>query len=211
MKKKGGVCFGNHRVTSIFAADNENKLTPDTEVVLGYLAQKDDRAFRYLYGVYFVALKTLAGYYVKDEQVAADLVQEVFISLWESTHRFVSMEEVKYFLYSALRNKCVSHFRKQKVRERYQQEMLSGGHPVEDFWEKALEEDVYAELMAAIEKLPPQCQLVMKLSLEGLKVAEIAERLHISEETVKDHRKNGKRKLAELLENPFVLFLIASL
>ena len=59
------------------------------ELLLHYLARKDNRAFRHLYGVYFVALKSIAIRYVKDDQTACDLVQEVFISLLESTHRFI--------------------------------------------------------------------------------------------------------------------------
>ena len=91
---------------------------PNEELLLHYLAQKDNRAFRHLYGVYFVALKSIAIRYVKDDQIACDLVQDVFISLLESTHRFISGDEVKYFLYSALKNRCVSYFRKQQVRDR---------------------------------------------------------------------------------------------
>ena len=145
-------------------------------LLLHYLARKDNRAFRHLYGVYFVAL--------------------------------ISGDEVKYFLYSALKNRCVSHFRKQQVRDRYQRELLDTASEIGSFWEKVLEEDVYANLMAAIEQLPPQCRLVMQLTLEGLKISEIASRLRISEDTVKEHKKNGKQKLARMVENPFLISLI---
>ena len=111
----------------------------------------------------------------------------------------------------SLKNKCISYYRKQKVRDKYCREVLYIGEHLEHFWEKVLEEDVYAHLMAAIETLPPQCRLVMQLSLEGLKISEIAAQLHISEETVKDHKKNGKRKLSQLLDNPFLCLLISSL
>ncbi len=183
---------------------------PNEELLLHYLAQKDNRAFRHLYGVYYVALKSLAVRYVKDNQVAGDLVQEVFISLLESTHRFISGDEIRCFLYSALKNRCVSYFRKQQVRNRYQREVLDTAHEADDFLEKMLEEDVYANLMAAIEQLPPQCRLVMLLTLEGLKISEIASRLRISEDTVKDHKKNGKQKLSHMIENPFLVFLLFS-
>lgn len=189
----------------IFAAKNERQmLIPDPELFLKYLAQKDNKAFQHLYGMYFSALKALAVNYVKDEDEAEDLVQEVFITLLESNHRFQSVDEVKYFLYNILKNKCISHYRKQKVRDRYRQEMQDAEEPREDFWAKVLEEDVYAHLMAAIEVLPPQCRLVMKCSLEGLRIAEIADRLRISEETVKEHKQNGKRKLVKMLDNPFL-------
>lgn len=162
---------------------------PNEELLLHYLVQKDNRAFRRLYDVYYVALKSLAGQYVKDDQVADDLVQEVFISLLESTHHFTSGDEIKYFLYSALKNRCVNHFRKQQVRDRYQREVLDTAHEADNFWERVLEEDVYANLMASIEQLPPQCRLVMQFTMEGLKISEIASRMRISEDTVKDHKK----------------------
>ena len=110
--------------------------------------------------------------------------------------------------YSALKNRCVSYFRKQQVRDRYQRELLDTASEMGSFWEKVLEEDVYANLMAAIEQLPPQCRLVMQLTLEGLKISEIASRLRISEDTVKEHKKNGKQKLARMVENPFLISLI---
>ncbi len=186
-------------------------LISDTELLLKYLAQKDNRAYRHLYTVYYTALKALAYSYVKNEQTAADIVQEVFVSLLEVSYCFKTAEEVKYFLYSALRNKCISYYRKQKVRDKYRREVLAAGEHTEHFWEKVLEEDVYAHLMAAIDTLPPQCRLVMQLSLEGLKVSEIAAQLHIAEETVKDHKKRGKRKLSRLLDNPFLCLLISFL
>ena len=68
-------------------------------------------------------------------------------------------------VYSALKNRCVSYFRKQQVRDRYQRELLGTASEMGSFWEKVLEEDVYANLMAAIEQLPPQCRLVMQLTL----------------------------------------------
>lgn len=186
-------------------------LISDSGLLLKYLAQKDNRAYRHLFSVYYTALNSLACHYVKDEQAAADLVQEVFVSLLESSRRFEEVDEVKYFLYSALKNRCISYYRKQKVRDKYKQVVLRDGDLSEQFWEKVLEEDVYAHLMSAIDTLPPQCRLVMRLSLEGLKISEIAAQLHISEETVKDHKKNGKRKLARLLDNPFLCLLISSL
>ena len=63
---------------------------------------KDNRAYQYLYQCYYVALKALANYYVKDNDVAEDLVQDVFISLLESDYKFKTENDIKYFLYSSL-------------------------------------------------------------------------------------------------------------
>ena len=110
---------------------------------------------------YDVALKALANYYVKDNDVAEDLVQDVFISLLESDHKFKTENDIKYFLYSSLKNRCIRHSRKQKVRAKYYRDVLSSQNEEEHFWDKVLEEDVYARLMAAIETLPPQCKFCL--------------------------------------------------
>lgn len=179
-----------------------------TETLLKYLALKNNNAYRHLYSVYYTALKALAEYYVKDESVAEDLVQEVFISLLESDHLFTDAAEVKYFLYSALKNRCISHFRKQKVRQQYQQEILNTQSEIEYFWDAALKEDVYASLMSAINTLPPQCKLIIQLTLEGLKISEIAAQLHISENTVKEQKSIGKKKLLRILDNPYLTLFV---
>ena len=108
----------------------------DQDALLDLLARKDNRAYQYLYRCYYVALKALANYYVKDNDVAEDLVQDVFISLLESGYKFKGENGVKYFLYSSLKNKCISHFRKQKVRDKYYQDILSSREEAEHFWDK---------------------------------------------------------------------------
>ena len=183
----------------------------EQDVLLDLLARKDNRAYQYLYQCYYVALKALANHYVKDNDVAEDLVQDVFISLLESDYKFKTENDIKYFLYSSLKNKCISHSRKQKVRDKYYQDVVSSLNEEEHFWDKVLEEDVYARLMAAIETLPPQCKLVMIMTLDGLKASEIAERLHISVDTVKYHKSNGKKKLTAQLKDTELLCLIGFL
>lgn len=178
------------------------------EKILQLLKLKDNEAFRYLYRRYFGALSALAEYYVKDRLVAEDLVQEVFIVLLDRKKEFNSLTEVKYFLYVSLKNACISYFRRQKLADKYSQEVLASCEEEVAFWDQVQKEDVYALLLTAIQQLPPQCRQVMLYSLDGLKLAEIAERMQISFETVKEYKHNGKKKLLKLLQNQeFVLCL----
>ncbi len=77
---------------------------------------------------------------------------------------------------------------------------MSSQNEEEHFWDKVLEEDVYARLMAAIESLPSQCRLVMMMTLDGLKASEIAERLHISRGYGEGHKKVAEEKLTARLK-----------
>ena len=60
------------------------------------------------------SVEALANHYVKDNDVAEDLVQDVFISLLESDYKFKTENDIKYFLYSSLKNKCISHSENRK-------------------------------------------------------------------------------------------------
>lgn len=176
--------------------------------LLGLLAEDDNRAYQRLYSLYYVALKSLAVYYVKDKDLAGDMVQDAFFSLLQSQRKFGSMDEVKYFLYASLKNRCISQLRRMQVRDKAEPVIRELYCNLDDYWNRAMEEDVYARLMAAAETLSPQSRLVMQLTLEGLKVAEIAERLNISPETVKEHRANGKKKIGAWMRNNEMLALL---
>ena len=167
--------------------------------------------FSECYLQYYDIIKRYITFRIDNSYEAEDLVQDVFISLLESDYKFKTENDIKYFLYSSLKNRCISHSRKQKVRDKYYRDVLSSQNEEEHFWDKVLEEDVYARLMAAIETLPPQCKLVMMMTLDGLKASEIAERLHISVDTVKDHKSNGKKKLTAQLKDAELLCLIGFL
>ena len=181
----------------------------DQEVLLKLLAEHNNEAFRYLYRHYYVGLKAVANYYTRNDQGADDLVQEVFISMLEGKQHFSTLNDVKYFLYTALKNKCFNHLRNQKVKDKYVQETLSMQSEMDNYWDQVLKEDVYATLYTAIQTLSPQCRQVMLLSLEGKKLAEIADQLHISLDTVKEYRGNGKKKLMALLQNHELAILVS--
>lgn len=173
----------------------------DQENLLKLLAQKDNKAYHYLFQHYYSVLKTVANYYIKNDLAAEDVVQEVFISLLHENQTFQTLNEVKYYLYAALKNKCLNHIRNQKVRDKYYKDTLSSQQEIDNFWEQLMKEDIYSLLFEAIQKLPPQCRQVMLLSLEGMKLSEIAEKLQLSIDTVKEYKKNGKNKLQILLHN----------
>ena len=181
----------------------------DQQVLLKLISKQDNKAYRYLYRHFYVSLKAVANYYTHDEEVAADLVQDVFITMLEVNQKFNHLNDIKYFLYAALKNKCLNHLRSQKVRNQYVRENLSAQHEIENYWDQVLKEDVYATLYAAIQTLPPQCRQVMLHSLEGMKLAEIADKMQISLETVKEYRSNGKKKLLTLLKNKELVLLVS--
>ena len=163
---------------------------PNEELLLHYLAQKDNRAFRHLYGVYFVALKSIAIRYVKDDQIACDLVQDVFLKVWQKRTFLFLKEGIKTYLYRSVQHACLDYLKHQEVKGDYInavttklkiEEIYYNDDPQSLFAEDERLELIYKE----IDKLPDKCREIFTMSyLEERKTSEIAVLLNISTRTV---------------------------
>lgn len=184
----------------------------DEKELLIMLSSNRNEAYEYLYNNYYTPLVLFADHYVSNQDVAHDLVQEVFIALLDIKTRFENLLHLKSYLYNSLRNRCLNHLRHEKIKQEFLQEELYRSD--EFFEQKAIEEDVYSILVAAIETLSPQNKEVMLLTLDGLSNAEIAGRLNLSVETVKSYKKSSKKKITEYLstrEYPAFVFFMSLL
>lgn len=172
------------------------------------LQHKEEKAYRLLYLNYYVPLVLFAHKYVTDEEIAKDLVQDFFISMLQQELTFRSLVALKVYLYNGVKNKALNHLRHQQIQTQYKTKALESQDESEEFWDRVMEEDLYARLLNSIEKLPNQYRRVMQLTLQGFKIAEIAEIMGISVETAKEYKKTGKKRLSEKLrDNGFTLLI----
>lgn len=139
--------------------------------------------FEQAFGDYYSRLVAFANKQLNDLAASEDLVQDLFIYLYENRERIEVQGSIKSYLFKATFNKCKSFQRKAITQERYLAELRK-----EDFHE-------YRDVLAAtefekfvydqIKKLPSRCQEVFILSrFEDKKNAEIADLLGISKRTV---------------------------
>lgn len=173
----------------------------EQELLLNYLLKDDDRAYVLLYQHYYVALTLFSAKYVGNEDVARDLVQEVFIAMLGQKKAFANLIALKVYLYSSVRNRSLNWLRDEKVRKGVETNALQHAEEEDLFLDRLLEEDVYARLMTAVGTLPRQCRRVMELSLEGLKISEVAELMQVSLDTAKEYKKEGKKRLTEKMQH----------
>ena len=151
--------------------------------------------------LYRFALKSL-----RDEDQAKDIVQDTFFKLWTTPHKFSATTDLRFYLYRSVQNQCLNYIRNKKVEDRYRDrvEVVS-----EDFfYNTVLEEEIFIRLQQAIDELPEKYRKVINLSLEGLSDKEVALRLGISIDAVKQQKKRGKEQLKEKLNHPFLFLLI---
>jgi RNA polymerase sigma-70 factor, ECF subfamily len=128
--------------------------------------------------------------YVGSREVAEDIVQDVFIRLWERGDELQVRDPLPY-LYQAARNGALSYLRHAQVHERWQ--LRSGvpaerGHPPETANVEVERTDLALALERGIAELPERCRQVFTMSREqGLTYAEIARVLGLSVKTVESH------------------------
>ncbi|MCR9013217.1 MULTISPECIES: RNA polymerase sigma factor [Gabonibacter] len=161
--------------------------------------------FKDLYEKLFHSLLAIACKYV-DYNEAEDIVQDTFYKLWHSPHLFIDGNELQYYLYTVVRNKCLNHIRGKKVKER-----CLSHYEIESeeyFYNAVLEEEIFIRLRQAVDYLPEKYRVVINLTLEGLKDKDIAEKLGISVDAVKTQRKRGKDLLKAGLDHTFLIFLV---
>ena len=176
--------------------------------LLRYFNLKEESAYFQLFRQYYSYLVLFAKRRVENIRVAEDIVQEVFIHLWESNKQYDSLSGLKVYLYESVANRCTDYWKHRTVEEKYITYALYEQQQP-DF--SILQEEVYRELYIAISELPVRNREVILLYLEGKKNQEIARLLNLSILTVKTHKRNALRFLRQRLGNLFMLIIILKL
>ena len=94
--------------------------TDQRDILLEYLKRREEKAYELLYRHFYTPLVLFAGKYVGNEDVAKDVVQEIFISILDLEMEFDSRVALKVYLYTAVKNKALNYLRHLKVRGQYE-------------------------------------------------------------------------------------------
>ncbi|MGN7822750.1 RNA polymerase sigma-70 factor [Chitinophaga sp. 22536] len=153
------------------------------------VSQGDEAAFARLFHTYHQRLGAFVFQLTGSLSMAEEIVQEVFIRIWEKRDKLSQVSHFHPYLYTTAKNYTFSFLKKlgRELEHKQQWEMTvtaDTGNPFEETMDAR-----YRRIIdEAIEELPAQRQRVYLLSRdEGLRQAEIAERMAISRETVKKH------------------------
>ena len=143
---------------------------------------------------------------VEQLDVAEDIVQEVFVNVWEGDKEFNSYVGFRAFLYNAVANRCMDYLKHQVVEDRYAAAVMKEEHE----WDEVdmAEEEMYRELHLVVQELPERSRAVFELHLEGKKNEEIAQLLALSVLTVKSYKKNAMQYLRKRLGDAHFLLLV---
>ena len=173
--------------------------------------------FSRVYSIYFPKLVRFAREFVLSTEDAENIIQDIFIYLWEHQEILGSLSNLNAFLFVLVKNRCIDFIRQKKLVERKREEfemvmdkeLQLKMYALQQFDENALSaDDIEVILNNAINSLPEKCREVFILSrMEGLKYREIAERLNISTKTVENQIITALRKLRVELKDYLPLFI----
>jgi len=175
---------------------NTYKVLTDSNLV-SLLKQRDRNAFAEIYDRYSMMIYYKVNQMLRDENAAKDLVQDLFTSIWEKSDLIRDNVGISSYLYVASRNRVLNYIQKGKTKSDYLAEIGKYSLQVSDeTLEKLDEKDLMLLITSEIAKLPAKMREVFELSrLEDLSHREIAERLNLSESTVKKQVQNALKIL----------------
>ncbi|MCU0455124.1 MAG: RNA polymerase sigma-70 factor [Bacteroidales bacterium] len=154
--------------------------------VTGRIRQGDAGQFESLFRSSYVSLVRYAKIIIKDHDTAEEIVQDLFVRLWQDRQTLTIKSSLNGYLFRAVHNRCLHWISHSRVIEKHAMEMAAEEQPKA---ESPLEVMQYGELQKKIaevlEKLPERCGRIFNMNrFEGLKYTEIAEKLSISVKTV---------------------------
>jgi RNA polymerase sigma-70 factor len=164
----------------------------------------NEQIFEKLFRDHYSLLCNYACRYITDSQVAEDIVQTFFISIWEKKHLTVTQETFLPYAYRAIRNSCINYYKSEIIKEDFIASLT-------EEWNLQLDDEddfIYQkEVQLALQKLPEKCRKVFLLKcITGLKYKEIAEISNISVNTVKYHLGEAFRIMKEELKHLTFIF-----
>ena len=151
----------------------------------------------------FDSLCNMANKIVGSQEIAEDLVQNLFLSIWKKRNKIKVKSSVKAYLTSSIINLSYNHIRSQKRRD----SLRPHSDLISNQTEQAIHfNELHNRIDAAIKKLPPKCQVIFSLSrFQGMSNSQIASHLEISNKTVENQIGIALKKLRKELQPYIVL------
>ncbi len=168
------------------------------------LIEGDENVFQALFIDYYPSLISFAIKYVDREEAAEDIVQDVFVKVWETREKLRGVDNLSAYLYQMVRFRCFNYLRAEKIRHDATRSFTEEMDITE--MNEFIKEETFRIVMHVIDELPPGSRNVFSRAIQGYSAKEIADELGITVETVKKQKQNARRILKERLGNLFTLF-----
>ncbi|MEI6276943.1 MAG: RNA polymerase sigma-70 factor [Prolixibacteraceae bacterium] len=186
--------------------------TPDPNL-FDAIRNDDRQAFERLFREFYRPLTAYAFRFVRDLPTAENIIQDVYLKLWQNRSEIIITTSLEHYLFRSVRNHSLNQLDKSKVRTGYLRMQIGMESDQEDYSSCYPEPGLLDKIEAAISALPAKRQEIFRMAREeGLKYREIADKLNLSVKTVEAQMSLALKQLRESLKefHPHVLFLMLS-
>ncbi|MEN8247994.1 MAG: RNA polymerase sigma-70 factor [Bacteroidota bacterium] len=196
----------------------------DDQETLKRIRKNDKKAFEEIFREYYPSLHEYALFYVGNTQLAEDIVQDVFLKIWNTRNRLTIQSSLKGYLIRAIHNHCIQYLRHQVVKQKYQvihqakmeEALIMNRLYFECGLSKLFKDDIVSLADKAIDTLPEKTREIFVLSRHRfLKNSEIAKKFNISEKSVEYHISRAldllRKQLKDYLPVVLITLMMASL
>lgn len=172
--------------------------------------QYDDLAFEQLFKTHYKALHAYANVILKDDDLAEEIVQGMFLRFWEKRDLLNIQSSLKAYLYKCIYNDSLNYLKHEKIKVKHQEFTY---HTMNTHHEPASAKveltELEVNLRKALNELPEQCRAIFQMSrFEELKYREIADQLGLSIKTVENQMGKALRVLRLKLSDFLSLILL---
>ena len=175
----------------------------EINIVLEELQNQNKSVYKNVFNHFYKGLVKYAYNFLFDQQASEDVVQEVFISLWENAKNIEIQTSLKAYLYAMVRNKCLNYLKSIKITDDLNLIDFNSFILEEEDLNLISEEEktiVYTQILKIVETFPESMQQIFKLKfIENYTYTEIADELGISVNTVKTQLQRSKSKINQSL------------
>lgn len=180
----------------------------EEHILFERIKKGDEKAFERLFRTYYSHLCLFAENYVRNQAEAEEIVQDMFVRLWENRNRITIATSVKNYLFRSVKNRCLNFLQHKKIETRYAEKLLFEAEQSTPDDTDIIESGLLHKIEETINSMPQKRQEIFRLSREeGLKYREIAEKLDISVKTVETHMGLAIKTLRDKL-NQFTSFIL---
>lgn len=176
------------------------------------LKSGSEKAFRTIMDSWYKRLYNFANGYLKNEENTKEVLQDVFLQLWDHRDKLADNTIMNAYLFTLTRNRCIDLIRKERLKLQFRTDKQEEYRRLTENFDALSDpilDDIFAmeiqvEINLAVDRLPEQCRKVFILSRSnGLKNREISEELKLSEKTVESHLTKALKTIKLALEQKF--------
>ena len=175
----------------------------------------DKNTFELVFKSNYGSLCSYAMKFVKDNDIAEEIVQEFFCQYWLKREEMLITGSLKQYLFRAVHNSCLNHIKHLSIRDKYSEHTLwENKQNIADETDKIELSELHDKIRDSIGQLPTERQKIFIMNrYEGLKYKEIAEKLDISIKTVENQMGKALKFLRDALKDyiPIMLLVVGKI